>query len=232
MTTVHSLGSKLLAEFIGTFFLIAAGLGVFLNTGDLLATAFAHGLAIAIGVTAIGHVSGGHLNPAVTSAMLVFRQISLVEAIAYVVAQLSGAYVAALCIMWGWDTDGSGLTGATPALAAGLGVGNGILLELIATFLLVWTVFAVAVDRDGAFFKVAGLPIGFAVTTGILMIGGATGAALNPARWFGPALLTGTWNDAVVWIVGPIAGGILAGAAYLYGVKPRLAGAAAAPDTV
>lgn len=232
MTTVHSLGSKLLAEFIGTFFLIAAGVGIFVASGDLLAAAFAHGLVIAIGVTAVGHVSGGHLNPAVTSAMLVFRQIGPRDAAAYIVVQLAGAYAAALLMMWGFGLDGEELVGSVPALADGIGVGNGILLEAIATLLLVWTVFAVAVDRDGAFFKVAGMPIGFAVTVGILMIGSATGAALNPARWFGPALLTGTWSDAAVWIVGPVVGAVIAGAAYLYGIKPRLAGASAAPDSV
>lgn len=230
MTDRFTLGSKLLAEFIGTFFLIAAGLGVYANGGDLLATAFAHGLAIAIGVTAVGHVSGGHLNPAVTATMLVLRKIDPVQGLAYIASQLAGGYVAALVVMWGFDKGGSDFAAATPALASGLGVGNGILLEAVATFLLVWTVFAVAVDLDGAFSKLAGLPIGLAVTVGILTIGGATGAALNPARWFGPALLSGTWDDALVWIAGPVVGGIVAGAAYLYGVRPRLAGVAADAD--
>jgi MIP family channel proteins len=205
---------------------------VFVNGGDLLATALAHGLAIGIGVTAIGHVSGGHLNPAITIAMVVMRQKGLVEGLAYIAAQLAGAVVGTLLIMWGFDLNGSDLVGSVPALKDGLAVGNGILLEAVATLLHGWVVFAVAVDRDGAWFKVAGLPIGFAVTAGILMIGSGTGAALNPARWFGPALVTTTWDNAAVWIVGPIVGAALAGAAYLYGIKPRLAGAAAAPDTV
>ena len=98
--------------------------------------------------------------------------------------------------------------------------------------MLVWTVFAVAVDLDGAYVKLAGLPIGLAVAVGILTIGPVTGAALNPARWFGPALLTSSWDDALVWTLGPILGGLLAGATYLYGIKPRLAGVAAEPDVV
>ncbi|MCW2920966.1 MAG: hypothetical protein JWL76_840 [Thermoleophilia bacterium] len=232
MTTVHTLAEKLLAEFIATMLFVAVGLGVFVNGGDLLAVALAHGLAIAVGVTAIGHVSGGHLNPAVSVTMVVLRQMSPVEGLAYVVAQLAGGFVGALLIMWGFDGEGKDLAGSVPALADGLGVGNGILLEAVATFLLVWVVFAVAVDRDGAWFKVAGMPIGFAVTSGILMIGTGTGAALNPARWFAPALVSNSWDDAAVYIVGPIVGAVLAGAAYLYGIKPRLAGAAAAPDTV
>lgn len=225
----YSLAAKLLAEFVGTFFLIAAGLGVFVATAgspDLLAVAFAHGLAIAIGVTAVGHVSGGHLNPAVTVALAAFGKIPIVEAIMYIVVQLAGAYAAALLIWQGYGLKASELTASTPALAESLSIGNGILLEAIATFLLVWVVTAVAVDVDGAFSKVAGLPIGLAVTVGILMIGPGTGAALNPARWFGPALLTTTWTDAVVWIVGPIVGAVLAAGMYLFIVKPRLAGVA------
>jgi glycerol uptake facilitator-like aquaporin len=125
-------------------------------------------------------------------------------------------------MLLGFDQDTKVFKGAVPAIPDGLEVGSGMFLEAIATFLLVWTIFAVAVDRDGAFFKVAGLPIGFAVTVGILMIGPVTGAALNPARWFGPALMTGEWSNAMVWVFGPIAGAIIAGAAYLYGIKPRL----------
>ena len=232
MTTVHSLGEKLLAEFVATMLFVAVGLGVFVNGGDLLAVALAHGLAIGIGVTAIGHVSGGHINPAITAAMVLLRQKGPVEGLAYIVAQLAGAFVGSLLIMWGYDADGKDFVSSVPTLADQLSVGNGILLEAVASFLLGWVVFAVAVDRDGAWFKVAGLPIGFAVTTSILMIAAGTGAAMNPARWFGPALMTGTWDNAAVWIVGPIVGAALAGAAYLYGIKPRLAGAAAAPDTV
>lgn len=232
MTTVHSLGSKLLCEFVGTFFLIAVGVAVILNGGDLLAVAFAHGLVIAIMVSAVGHVSGAHFNPAVSTTMLALKQMPVVEAVSYIVAQLAGALLGALVVMWGFDIDGDKLAAATPTLANGIGTGQGLFLEAVATFGLLWVIFAVAVDRDGAFFKIAGMPIGFAITTGILFCGPETGAALNPARWFGPALVSGSWDNAVVWIVGPIVGAAIAGAAYLYGVKPRLAGPSAAPDTV
>ncbi|MCW2926229.1 MAG: hypothetical protein JWM86_197 [Thermoleophilia bacterium] len=232
MTTVHSLGSKLLCEFVGTFFLVAVGVAVILNGGDLLAVAFAHGLVIAIMVSAVGHVSGAHFNPAVSAAMLALRQMPPAEAVAYIVTQLAAGVLGSLLVVVGFDIDADKLAGTTPQLAQGLGGGQGLLLEVAGTFLLVWVIFAVAVDRDGAFFKVAGLPIGLAITSGILMVGPMTGAAFNPARWFGPALVSGTWDDAWVWIVGPLVGAVLAGAAYLYGVKPRLAGPAAAPDTV
>lgn len=226
-----TLASKLIAEFIGTFFLIAAGVGIALSNGfdgaGVLAVALVHGLALGIAITGIGHISGGHLNPAVTFALTVYGKIKPVEAVAYIVAQLAGAYVATLLLWKGFDVKAASVKSALPTLADKLGTGQGILLEAIATFILVWTVFAVAVDLDGAYNKLAGLPIGFAVTVGILMIGTATGGALNPARWFGPALLTTTWSDALVWIVGPLAGGVVAGGLHLYGIKPRLEGVAA-----
>lgn len=231
MTTVHSLASKLLAEFVGTFFLIAVGVAIIVNGGDLLHVALAHGLVIAIMVSGVAHVSGGHFNPAVTTTMLALRQIAPVEAVAYLVAQLAAAALGALFVAQAFGIDAGDLVG-TPALADGIDGVRGFALELVATFLLVWVIFAVAVDRDGAFFKVAGMPIGFAVASGILMIGPATGAALNPARWFGPALVSGSFDDAWVYVAGPIVGGALAGAAYLYGIKPRLAGPVAAPDSV
>lgn len=233
MTTVHSLGSKLIAEFIGTFLFVAVGVAVIFTAGDsVLSVAFAHGLMIAIMVTSVAHVSGGHFNPAVSVTMLALNKMPIVEAVTYVVAQLVAAALASWAVMWGFDKSAGDLSATTPTLASGLGGGQGFVLEVLGTFLLVWVIFAVAVDRDGAFFKVAGMPIGFAVTSGILFIGPLTGAALNPARWFGPALVSGSWDDAWIWIAGPIVGALLAGAAYLYGIKPRLAGPAAAPDTV
>jgi aquaporin Z len=225
----YSLPAKLLAEFVGTFFLIAAGVGVFVSTNgspDLLAVAFAHGLAIAVAVSGVGHVSGGHFNPAVSTALAAFGKIPVVDAVLYIVAQLAGAYAASLVLWQGFDVKASALAGSVPRLADGLGAGQGFLLELVATFFLIWTIAAVAVDYDGAFQKVAGLPIGLSITVGILMIGPATGAALNPARWFGPALLTTSWDDAWVWILGPIVGGLLAVGMYLYIVRPRLANVA------
>jgi aquaporin Z len=231
VTSVHSLASKLLAEFVGTFFLVAVGIAVILNGGDLLAVAFAHGLVIAIGVTAVGHVSGGHFNPAVSATMVALRQQPLVDGIAYIVTQLVAGVVAALAVIYTFDISDDKLAAATPQLAH-VSAGQGFVLEAIATFLLGWTIFAVAVDRDGAFFKVAGMPIGFAITCGILLAGPHTGAALNPARWFGPAIVSGTWDDAWVWVAGPLVGLLVAGFAYMYGIKPRLAGPAAAPDTV
>lgn len=228
MSERPSITARLLAEFVGTFTLITVGLAAVLNTSgsDLLAVALAHGLAIAVMVSAIGHVSGGHLNPAVTTAMVALRRMPLVDGLFYIVAQLAGATVGALLIKATWQAGeySSGVFKSAGEAAVKLGPsvspGTGMLLEAVATFLLVWVVFATAVDRAGSFSQIAGLGIGLTVAIDILWIGPMTGATMNPARWFGPNLVTGSWADAWVWIVGPLLGAVVAGVAYMYGIRP------------
>ena len=214
--------ARLLAEFVGTFALIFIGAGSIMTMaqwdptgGALVGIAAAHGFVIAVMVSALGHISGGHFNPVVSTALLVTRKIKPVDWAAYVVVQLVGATVAALALTVLYDTvvkDATGL--GTPSLAAGHTAGQGLLLEGILTFFLVFTVFAVAVDGRGAFKIVAGLPIGFVVFIGILMGGPMTGGAMNPARWFGPALVSGNWSNGWLYIVGPVVGGIIAALIY------------------
>lgn len=216
---------KLIGEFVGTAALCAIGLGAVLNVGPgspagLLLVAFAHGLAIAIMVTATGHTSGGHLNPAVTLATIVTKQKEWLEGLWYIAAQLAGG-VAGAALIKGAFGDRWVDEVASVALADGVSIGEGILLEALATFFLVFVVFAVAVDRDGAWFKIAGLPIGLTVTADILMIGPLTGGAMNPARWFAPNLLTGSWDDVAAWLIGPSLGAVLAGVLYIYVFRPR-----------
>ncbi len=214
--------ARLLAEFVGTFALIFIGAGSIMTMaqwdptgGALVGIAAAHGFVIAVMVSALGHISGGHFNPAVSTALLVTRKIKPVDWAAYVVVQLVGATVAALALTVLYDKvvkDATGL--GTPSLAAGHTSGQGLLLEGILTFFLVFTVFAVAVDGRGAFKIVAGLPIGFVVFFDILMGGPMTGGAMNPARWFGPALVSGNWSNGWLYIVGPVVGGIIAALLY------------------
>ena len=216
---------KFVAEFVGTFALIFFGAGSicadqFLrstNQGSvgLLGIAVAHGLAIGIMVSAIGHVSGGHLNPAVTIGFWVTRRISTFDALFYWVAQLAGGAAAAYVLRGVVPENTWRLVAlGTPALTQDFTRTAGMILEGIMTFFLVFVVFATAVDERGAFGKIAGFAIGLTITMDILMGGPFTGAAMNPARSFGPALAARQWANHGVYWVGPLAGGVLAGWLY------------------
>ncbi len=230
---MYTKSQKLVAEFIGTFALIFFGAGSicadqFLHsTGQgglgLLGIALAHGLAIGLMVTAIGHISGGHLNPAVTIGFWVTKRLSTFDAILYWIAQLAGAVAAAYLLrtivpLETWRNAALG----TPELTHDFIRSYAMVLEAVMTFFLVFVVFATAVDERGAFNKIAGFAIGLTVTMDILMGGPLTGAAMNPARAFGPALAAHHWANHGVYWVGPLAGGFLAGLLYdsLYLKKP------------
>jgi aquaporin Z len=216
---LESTGKAAVAEFIGTFALIFFGAGsviLFMNGRlDLVGVALAHGLVIAIMVSQMGHLSGGVFNPAIQIALWATGRMPSARTVVYIVAQMAGAVTAAFLLKFliprdAFDAGGGGATVVAPDLAWG----RAVLFEAVGTFFLVWAVFATAVDDRGPFTKTAGFTIGLTITFGILAIGPWTGAAFNPARWFGPALATGTWDNWWVWILGPIAGGIVAGVAY------------------
>ena len=212
-------GKAVLAEFVGTFALIFFGAGAVIlalnGQLDLVGVALAHGLVIAIMVSQMGHLSGGVFNPAIQVALWVTGKSSGPRSAAYLVAQVTGAVVAAFLLRYLEPKQAfEAASGGTPMLGQGIAVGKGILMEAVGTFFLVWAVFATAIDDRGPFDKTAGFTIGLTITFGILALGPYTGAAFNPARWFGPALASGQWADWYVWIVGPIAGGVLAGVLY------------------
>jgi aquaporin Z len=218
---VEQTGRAAVAEFIGTFALIFFGAGSIILTqgSDLLAIAFAHGLTIAIMVTLMAHVSGGVFNPAIQIALWLTGKMPGPRSIVYIAAQLLGAVAAAFALKWIWPAaayDAQGVSGGIPAVADGLALGKAVIIEALATFFLVWAVFASVVDDRGAFRSIAGFAIGLTITIDILATGSLTGAAMNPARWFGPALATNDWSNWWVWVVGPIAGGIIAGVGYWY----------------
>jgi aquaporin TIP len=203
------------AEFVGSFALTFVGAGAIAVGGDLVAVALAHGLVIAVMASAVGHISGGHFNPAVTFGFLVARRIDPALAIVYWVSQLLGAVFGALLLLVVVPdslTDAVNL--GVPALGDGVGAGAGFLLEAILTFFLVWVIFATAADPRGTFTSIAGLAIGLTITLDILIGGPLTGAAMNPGRAFGPQLVGGEWADGWVWYLGPLLGG--AAAALLY----------------
>jgi MIP family channel proteins len=222
---MHNLPQKLLAEFIGTFALIFIGAGSicadqYLRANGqggvgLLGIAVAYGLAMGVMVTAIGHISGGHLNPAVTIGFWVTKRLGTVQSLLYWVAQLLGALAAAyLLVAIVPDTVWHPAALGTPDLASDFTRWHAMLLEAVMTFFLVFVVFATAVDAKGAFNKIAGFAIGLTITMDILFGGPLTGAAMNPARAFGPALAANHWHNHGVYWVGPLFGGVLAGVVY------------------
>jgi aquaporin TIP len=199
-------------EFIGPFALVFIGVGAIISTaGDnLVAIALAHGLAIGLMVASAGHISGGVYNPALTIGLLVTGRLPGSRALMYIVAQLAGAVVASLAlkaIFDGSQIDAVGL--GVPIVAERYEVSAGLLAEIIGTFLLMYAVFGTAVDQRGAK-AIAPLVIGLVITIDILAFGAVTGAAVNPARSFGPALVQGIWTDFWVYWVGPTIGAVLA----------------------
>src|SRR5216684_4538413 len=211
-----SLAKKCVAEFVGTFTLIFIGVGAIYNNPGLLGVALAHGLAIAVMVSATGGISGGHLNPAVTFGVLVGGKIGLKDSLAYWVAQLAGGAAAGfllLCLLGDNSQSAASIVAnGTPDLGKGVSWSKGIVIEAVLTFFLVFVVYGSAVDARAP--KIGGLAIGLTVALDSLFGGPLTGASMNPARTFGPALASGHWNHHVVYWVGPMLGRALAGLIY------------------
>jgi aquaporin TIP len=228
---VYNTLQKLVAEFLGTFALVFFGAGAicaeqFLHGAGgagLLGIALAHGLAIGVMICAIGHVSGGHFNPAVTTAFWVTKRLNTPEVFGYWISQLLGGIAAAFFLKAILPREEAWLPvlGGTPDLARDFTRLPAIGLEAVATFFLVFVVFAAAVDEASSARPYAGFCIGLTITLGILAIGPLTGAALNPARAFGPALASTHWANQGVYWVGPLTGGFFAGLLHdaFYGKK-------------
>lgn len=203
------------AEFIGTFALIFVGAGSMAYARTLTDIGLAHGLVIAVMVCAVGHISGGHFNPAITLGFLVTRRISFLLAITYWVTQFVAAIAGAALLQFVLPAAArDSIKLGTPALGQGITAGHAVLVEAVLTFFLVWVVFATVADPRGPFKAVAGLAIGLTITFDILLAGAMTGAAMNPARAFGPQLIGNHWADAWVWYLGPFAGGVVAAVLY------------------
>ena len=211
-----SLPKQCVAEFIGTFALIFIGIGAIHNlgglekNGGLLGIALAHGLAIAVMVSATAGISGGHLNPAVTFGLMLADKIDLKGAFAYWLSQLAGAVAAAWMCLVVLDT--TAVFNGTPVVGKDVTLGHAVIIEAVLTFFLVFVVFGSAVDERAP--KIGGLAIGLTVALDILFAGPLTGAAMNPARAFGPALVGGQWTHHYVYWAGPLLGGGLAGLIY------------------
>ena len=216
-----TLTNKLFAELFGTmiFVLLAAGSVVsatYLNLPPILALPFvavATGLALGLGISATMGISGGHLNPAVTIAVLAIGKIKPYDALFYIIAQLVGASIGAfLLFVFFPQALGASVYWGTPGLSSSVGVVQAIAIEAILTFMLVFMVFGTVIDERAP--KIAGFGVGLVVMLDALVGGSLTGAAMNPARWFGPALVSLQFADWYVYLIGPVLGGIIAAIVY------------------
>jgi len=213
------------AEFIGVFALVFIGGGTILTTPLLqlqaivVNIAIAHGLILALLVTATMRISG-HLNPAVTAGFLVARRIEPMMAVVYWIAQLLAAVLAAYALKALYPANlGTALNLGGQTISNDITMGQAIGLEAIGTFLLTFVVWGTAVDPRAP--KVGGFAIGLCVTANILAIGPLTGGSFNPARSFGPALASGHFTGQIVYWVGPILGAIVAALLYEKLIMPR-----------
>ncbi|XP_056620221.1 aquaporin-4 isoform X1 [Triplophysa dalaica] len=217
-------------EFLAMLIFVLLSLGSTINWSakeekpsppDLVLISLCFGLSIATLVQCFGHISGAHINPAVTAAMVATRKLSLAKAVFYLLAQCLGALVGA-AILYGVTPasvrGGLGVTSVNPEISTG----HAIVIELIITFELVFTVFATCDTKRSDLKGSAALAIGLSVCIGHLFAIPYTGASMNPARSFGPAVIMGKWNDHWVYWVGPLIGGVLAATVYEYLFCPDL----------
>ena len=211
-----------LAEFLGTFFLCFAGIAAILSNtlmgpdgGGIVAIALAHGLALSVAVNAFGGISGAHFNPAVTCGMLATGRIRPPLAGAYVVAQLLGATIAAVACRSVFPPDVvTKVNLGIPLPGDNVAAGTVLVVEFILTFLLMTAIFGTAVDERGKAVKIGGFGIGLAVAFDILAGGALTGASMNPARSFGPALVLGHFDKHLLYWIAPITGACVAALLY------------------
>jgi aquaporin Z len=215
------------AEFVGTALFVFFGAGsVVANAGSsnalgAIGTALAHGVALAIIVSATIPISGGHINPAVSVALWLGKVIDSRRLAFYVLAQLLGAIVGVLLVKAFFPPSAARVTSlGTPQLSGTLGsVFEGMAIEAVLTFFLVSAVFGTCVSPLAT--KLGGWAIGLSVFVCALVGGGLTGAAMNPARAFAPALISGDWHGQAAYWVGPLVGAALAAALWKYVLLPR-----------
>ncbi len=205
----------LTAEFFGTYALVFAGTAAAVSDNfpgakyGILGIALAHGLILAFAITATGSISGGHLNPAVTLGFLATRKMEIKTALAYIATQLvagiAGAYSSRFLIP---NNVGRIVSNGVPQISSSSSFGQALMLEAVMTFFLMSAVMGTIVNPKAP--KLGGLWVGLTLVVMILLGGPITGAALNPARAFGPALVSGVWTAQIAYWIGPIVGAIAA----------------------
>lgn len=215
------------AEFVGTFLLVffvctivilhsAQGLGV----TDWAVIGLVHAFLLAMLVYTLGGGSGAHFNPAVTIALTAIRRARPVDAAVYVLVQLAGGVAGALVARVILSDEGKepvnyGVTKVSEQFLQGENL-PGLILEVIATFVLMFAIMGTAVHLRARLEQWTGLVVGMTLGFAVMAIGPLTGGALNPARWFGPAIVSGEFGDAIVYIAGPLIGALLAAFVYRY----------------
>lgn len=230
---------RIVAELLGTFWLVLGGCGAAVLAAKLdgggigiLGVALAFGLALLSGAYALGAVSGGHFNPAVTVGLLTAKRFAAKDAVPYVVAQVGGA-IAGAAVLYviargaaGFDIEASGFAtnGYGARSPGGYSLGAALLVELVMTFMFVMIVLGVTDTRTPSLKGFAPIAIGLGLTLVHLVSIPVTNTSVNPARSTGPALVEGTRALAQLWVfwVAPLVGGVLAGLVY-----PLVAGEAA-----
>lgn len=225
-----SLSKKLAAEAVGTFMFVLVGAGSAVGAGALLTpnsaslllvAALANGIGLAVAVSATLGVSGGVLNPAVAIGLWVGKKLPSRELVAYILAEMIGAVAAGLALVASFPSAwGAMVQWGSPTLSGLLSVPQGITIEALLTFVLVIAVYGTAVDPRAP--KIGGFGIGLAVLADVLVAGNLTGAAMNPARAYGPMIAAGFYPGYwYIYLVGPILGGIVAGLVYRYLIESR-----------
>lgn len=213
---------KYVSEFLGTFALIFVGAGCccanyyLTKSGGqgfgLLGIAISFGFVVVAVAYSLGYISGAHINPAVTISLVASKRMDARQGFMYVVSQLAGATIAGLILRFLFP-EAIAVNFGTCTLGSGVSVMHAVLMEAIITFLLVFVVYATVIDKR-ATSSLAGVAIGLIVLLGVIVGGPITGGAMNPARVFGPAVASGLFDNHLVWWVGPISGGLLAGFVY------------------
>lgn len=221
------------AEALGAFALVFAGCGAIVTDTHthgalgVVGVSMVFGLVILAGIAALGHVSGAHFNPAVTLSFFLTRHLPGRDALAYLAGQLAGATVAALLLWAIWPEQPADLGATVPSIA----VGRAVIVEGVMSGLLMLVILSVATDTR-ALGAPAAIAIGATIALDALFGGPLTGASMNPARSFAPALVSGQWRDFWVYLAGPLIGAPLGAFAYQF-VRGEHAGlSAAAPVSV
>ena len=230
MSASPTLSRKFAAEAVGTFVFVLVGAGSAVGTASLvgpnsassvLIAALANGLGLGVAISATMAISGGALNPAVTLGLWVGKKLKSREVVPYVVAELLGATAAGLALEASFPSVlGDSVKWGSPTLSGALTAAQGMAIEGLLTFVLVFAVYGTAVDSRAP--RIGGLGIGLAVVADVLVAGNLTGAAMNPARAFGPMIASGFYPGYwYIYLVGPVLGGIAAGLVYRYLIESK-----------